>query len=89
MERMKKILTSPINKKKSVVTLRYFGVPLEELARREGSTIPQLVQKICIFQYRIRVSTFVIRSVVRADLASIHTCDLLDVNHSLKKNAFQ
>ena len=49
MERMKKILTSPINKKKSVVTSRYFGVPLEELSRREGSTIPQLVQKICIF----------------------------------------
>ncbi len=50
MDRMKKILTSPITKKKSVVTSsRYFGVPLEELTRREETAIPQLVQKICVF----------------------------------------
>ena len=52
MDRMKKILSSPITKKRTLATNRYFGVPLEELIKREGTTVPQIVQKVCAYIYQ-------------------------------------
>ena len=49
MDKMKKILSSPISRKKAVFTGRYFGVHLEDLAKREGDTIPIIVRKVCNF----------------------------------------
>ncbi len=48
MDRMRKILNSPSSKKKNVGG-KYYGVPLEEIVRREGNSVPNAVQRICNF----------------------------------------
>lgn len=49
MDRMKKILSSPITKKRALSSSRYFGVPLEDVIKREGRLVPFLVEKICTY----------------------------------------
>ena len=52
MDKMKKLLSSPITRKKVVPNAnRYFGIHLEELARKESEPdgIPVLIKKICNF----------------------------------------
>ena len=53
LERMKKILGSPLgSRKKATTQQQYFGVPLEALLRREDTRIPHLVSKICEYVLR-------------------------------------
>lgn len=47
MDRMKKVLSSPITKKRNVPFGQYFGIPLEELVNKEGTLIPHLVTQVC------------------------------------------
>ena len=49
LERMKKILGSPLGSRKKSATQQqqYFGTPLDTLLRREDGRIPHLVSKIC------------------------------------------
>ena len=52
MDKVKKILSSPITRKKNVPNPnRYFGVPLEDVIKRENHTdqVPFIVKKICAY----------------------------------------
>ena len=72
MDKVKKILSSPMSKRKNqsqppspsspsghsnglsptqarALAVRYFGVPLDDIVRREGTEVPRLVSKVCAY----------------------------------------
>ena len=104
MDKMKKILSSPITRKKNVSsqptttttstmspssssslspskTGRYFGIPLEEILRREGTGVPHLVQRICYYiQHYGQSSILILSFSPQHTLLCLHTVKIISQN---------
>ena len=84
MDKMKKILGSPMTKKRSMATSspsagqigKYFGIALEEITRREGSHIPHLVTRVCkyIKEYG-KCLTTTYWTFLKNFVSGVETCD--------------